>query len=476
MKNSITNSFWFFLCFALILGVAPAGSWAASYYVATNGNDSNIGTIDLPWKTLNKARSVGPGSTVYFRGGTYYGTLSPNNSGTSSAWITFTAYPGEQAYIVNTNGDAVTIKTINGGNYSYAQQRSYIEISNLDIQGSLKGVRIDQAHHIRIIDNVIHDSKIGGISVPNGTDHLLIQGNTIYGNCTGGPPCSSGISIWNSGCFFGTSSTCSVLNDGAEGYHIIIRNNIIYGNTNDGGVCNSPVTDGNGVILDNNGDDNPLTLVANNLIYHNGGRCVQSLNSPNVHIINNTCWENLQTDRMQNNGTSEINLQYNSQIGTVNWDNHPVVIKNNLVYGRGDGCLYGNFSVPNDGYESDYNLWYQDDADGSYDTDYSNVTGGNRPCNWNLGSNEIRYSDPSFTATPTCTGSDPYYSCDWENEDFRLQSGSPAINSGTNEFASVVSTDYDGNPRSQGGGYDIGAYEFMSGPSLAPPSGLQIVK
>lgn len=228
MKNTTTNFFWCFLCFAFIISVTPV--WAATYYVATNGNDSNPGTIELPWETLSKASEVtaeSGGTTVYFRAGTYYGSINPSNSGTSDAWITFTAYPDEQVYIVNNSGDAVTIKTLNGGSYSYAQQRSYIEISNLDIQGTLKGVRIDQAHHIRIIDNVIHDSEIGGISAPNGTDHLLIQGNTIYGNSTGGPPCSSGISIWNSGCFFGTSSTCSVLNDGAEGYHIIVRDNII---------------------------------------------------------------------------------------------------------------------------------------------------------------------------------------------------------------------------------------------------------
>ena len=45
---------------------------ATNYFVATNGNDSNSGTIDKPFATLGKAQSkVVPGDTVYIRQGTY---------------------------------------------------------------------------------------------------------------------------------------------------------------------------------------------------------------------------------------------------------------------------------------------------------------------------------------------------------------------------------------------------------------------
>jgi hypothetical protein len=43
------------------------------------------------------------------------------------------------------------------------------------------------------------------------------------------------------------------------------------------------------------------------------------------------------------------------------------------------------------------------------------------------------------------------------NFDFHLLKTSPAKNTGTSAGAPVV--DYDGNPRPQGSGYDIGAYE-----------------
>ena len=49
-------------------------------------------------------------------------------------------------------------------------------------------------------------------------------------------------------------------------------------------------------------------------------------------------------------------------------------------------------------------------------------------------------------------------------DDFHLQSSSPAIDAGVS--LADVSTDFDGTLRPQGSGYDLGAYEFKSGGSL----------
>ena len=75
----------------------------STYYVATNGNDSNAGTITQPWRTWQKGFiSVKPGDILYIRGGTYTttaGTLSGwqigarnYNQGSSSGWITIAAF------------------------------------------------------------------------------------------------------------------------------------------------------------------------------------------------------------------------------------------------------------------------------------------------------------------------------------------------------------------------------------------------
>lgn len=86
---------------------------AATYYVAPNGKDTNSGTIDHPYATVQRAQeSVVPGDTVYIRGGTY--AIPPNQiagyalngsyacvtqltkSGTPDQRIYYFAYPDEQ--------------------------------------------------------------------------------------------------------------------------------------------------------------------------------------------------------------------------------------------------------------------------------------------------------------------------------------------------------------------------------------------
>ena len=77
-----------------------AGAEAATYYVATNGNDSASGTsTNTPFATLTKAASLAKtGTLIYVRGGTYFLTqrVSLSNKGNPSNPIRVRAYPGEQ--------------------------------------------------------------------------------------------------------------------------------------------------------------------------------------------------------------------------------------------------------------------------------------------------------------------------------------------------------------------------------------------
>lgn len=77
-------------------------TWGTTYYVATDGNDSNPGTIEEPFLTIQKAAdTVSPGDTVLVREGTYYenGKLSIKNYGTEGNWITFQPYNDEEVII-----------------------------------------------------------------------------------------------------------------------------------------------------------------------------------------------------------------------------------------------------------------------------------------------------------------------------------------------------------------------------------------
>lgn len=88
------------ILFVLLLAIVPAHSvWSATtYYVATNGNDSNSGTsLSSPFKTIQRAmnRAVA-GDTVLIRGGTYREQVEVTVSGgTATNPIYVSAYSTE---------------------------------------------------------------------------------------------------------------------------------------------------------------------------------------------------------------------------------------------------------------------------------------------------------------------------------------------------------------------------------------------
>ena len=102
---------------ALVLTILGINYQASSdqeikVYVATNGNDSNDGSIDHPYLTFDKARlrarqikAANPSTpiSIVARGGTYYMTtplnLTAADSGSAGAPITYASYPGEVAVI-----------------------------------------------------------------------------------------------------------------------------------------------------------------------------------------------------------------------------------------------------------------------------------------------------------------------------------------------------------------------------------------
>ncbi|MCE5187068.1 MAG: right-handed parallel beta-helix repeat-containing protein [Planctomycetaceae bacterium] len=85
----------FLFCAAVALSISLQ-SRGATYYVSTQGSDSGPGTQSQPWRNIDYAAGrVQPGDTVIVRGGIYYEMVTSRVNGTSSARITFKAYPGE---------------------------------------------------------------------------------------------------------------------------------------------------------------------------------------------------------------------------------------------------------------------------------------------------------------------------------------------------------------------------------------------
>jgi len=88
---------WCYVCAALMLLVLAVGHTApaATYCVATDGDDSGPGTEARPWKTLQKAASaVQPGDTVRIRPGEYFvgPTWRVGRAGTAERPITYQAH------------------------------------------------------------------------------------------------------------------------------------------------------------------------------------------------------------------------------------------------------------------------------------------------------------------------------------------------------------------------------------------------
>ena len=124
-------------------------------YVATTGSDSNAGTIDKPFATVQKALdTVKAGQTIYVRRGTYNALNTFKTSGSEGKYITLRNYPNETPFLTCTTGTDGAILHLNGCNY--------IKIYGLEIgghsAGKAYGILLDDCeNHIVISNNHIHN-------------------------------------------------------------------------------------------------------------------------------------------------------------------------------------------------------------------------------------------------------------------------------------------------------------------------------
>lgn len=167
-------------------------------------------------------------------------------------------------------------------------------------------------------------------------------------------------------------------------------------------------------------------LFNNNISYHYGGAMAMATSSPLIQNVT-----------MTNNYTIAAGggaLQFYSKARPV--------FKNCIIWGND---WYGEHNAISDG--SQIFVWGSDCAPEFYN---SILQGGYKEVH---GNSSIAVYD-----TVTMFDSDPMF-IDIQNHDFRLQAGSPAINSGSFDTAGIPSKDLSGNPRIVGNRIDIGCYE-----------------
>jgi hypothetical protein len=176
--SALTCKVIFLLVLSMTIFLSSPQAFAAQYYVATNGNDSNPGTISEPWQTIHKAAStLQPGDTVYVRAGTYNEDIMPVNAGSANNYITYSAYPGEAVTVKhNPSQDNIVVELEN---------RSYITINGFIIDGNTTGGLISGYNnngYIIISNNTMKNCADNqyGILVSKGTNWHIFNNNMTF--------------------------------------------------------------------------------------------------------------------------------------------------------------------------------------------------------------------------------------------------------------------------------------------------------
>ncbi|MBL7064963.1 MAG: right-handed parallel beta-helix repeat-containing protein [Anaerolineae bacterium] len=441
-----------------LLWLAPPRTASAdpgTYYVSTNGSDSNPGTEAQPFRTISKGITVlGPGDTLYLRAGTYSEQFTLSTSGTADRPITIAAYPGEHPIIDGYNqlpGDYYRMLIVLSGNYLILDG---LEIQNINgtaiqIRGSYNTVRNAKIHHC--------------------TNKAVLIGGTGY--------CSGGV-----------TNSHNVIEDNE-----VWMTSLIHQNVNTGGKWAGAISAARCP---------SHTTIRRNIVHETWGIGIQVYEGYDTIIEDNITWNNQLEHFYVNNAPRTLvqrNLAYNTPDSIFLFKDMPgttfafcderaepvttnVTIINNLSLGGNRGFYFYNqqsgsglkqFLIANNTFVNSRIAGIQI-ASGSHENSriYNNIfleTGTvaivpNDP--------DLDFSHNLWAKAPSAAASSPHdvitdprlaqsgstdpglLNPDW----FRLSSDSPAIDAGLT--SSEVPDDFDGVPRPQGAGYDIGAYEY----------------
>jgi hypothetical protein len=252
-----------------IADVAEGGGGGGSgttYYIATDGNDSNNGTsTSTPWRTLGKATStLVAGDTVYIKAGNYGNqVISEGTSGTTGEPISFIGY-------TSIPGDNPAYET-----WNHTSSPNPALMPCIDF-----GSRVNTIRGLNLVGNFLH---VSGITVSNFGYGLSITGTDcsfarIYTREHGNPSVSySGYGIWiGAGADRCVGTIASVVNANAQNITVAANNCVLdqissyCNNSASNGDPTSGPTDYYFVIFGSNNTITNTTLERVGNLAHNG--------------------------------------------------------------------------------------------------------------------------------------------------------------------------------------------------------------
>ena len=212
-----------------------------TYYVATTGSDSNLGTFAQPFRTIQKAVDiVQPGDTVLIMPGTYYEeVIIADKSGAVDNYITFRSYDLDDKAIIDGEGTR--------GHNLILTNSDYIGIKGLDLRypsatGDSRNLLIEYSSD----NNIIEDCIMTDPGDQWACSGILIREGRSYT----GIPCRNNLIQRNYIIYTGDdrAQRFGIFSTGSGHTGQVIRNNIITGyGFKDGIAGDYP----NGFIYDN---------------------------------------------------------------------------------------------------------------------------------------------------------------------------------------------------------------------------------
>ena len=357
---------------ALLLGIgmlSAGNARAADYYVATTGSDTNPGTMDQPFASLQKGANVAvAGDTVYIRGGTY-SIVTPTTSG---AGITFTksgtsdtsrirywAYAGEVPVFDFSN---LLIST-SGYTHGFVVTGSFLHFKGLEIENvpmntfSNNGVAVNGGGNDIFELLNMHDNCGNGIFIGEGSGGHLVLNCDAHDNYDPTSNQGDGQNADGFGLHYqktGAVSTfrgCRAWWNSDDGYDFI--------NQEVSGIIENSWAFANGYIK--SGTARPGAGNGN-------GFKVGSSKTGVRHIVrNNVAWKNVATGFYANhssggndwfNNTSYMNgTQYNMLASDPNDSSTTIILMGSLVHKMRNNIGFPNKNTNMTGVDTASNTW-----------------------------------------------------------------------------------------------------------------------